>query len=59
MTGLAQEVIAKVGLWWPAADEGKLREAADAWRQCAGSLDGIGNQGSAAMGPRPGEPDGR
>jgi hypothetical protein len=32
----ARKVIAKVGLWWPDADEGKLRSAGD---QMASAVD--------------------
>ena len=45
---VAQQVIAKVGLWWPSADEGGLRLAASAWRSFAAEVDGVGFEGSAA-----------
>lgn len=35
----AEQVLAKVGLWWPDADEGQLREAANRWRELANAID--------------------
>jgi hypothetical protein len=31
----------QAGIWWPAADSGKLRAAAGAWRDMARALDGV------------------
>lgn len=42
---IAKAVLAKVGVWWPDADEGKVRAAADAWRRMAGSLDEVASVG--------------
>ncbi|MCD2197910.1 hypothetical protein LQ327_31525 [Actinomycetospora endophytica] len=44
------EIVSEVGLWWPSADEEKLREAARAWARMAGALDGavdVGRAGAA------------
>ncbi len=38
----AKKVFQKVaGLWWPAADEHGLREAADAWAELADEIDDV------------------
>ncbi len=42
------EVIAKVGIWWPKADESDLYAAADAWDTFAAALDTAAQGGSAA-----------
>jgi len=44
----ARKVIAKVGLWWPAADEGKLDAAAAAWDAFAADIDAAAVDGTAA-----------
>jgi uncharacterized protein YukE len=31
----------QIGIWWPAADSGKLRAAAHAWRDMAGAIDAV------------------
>jgi uncharacterized protein YukE len=44
------EVVSQVGLWWPAADEDGLREAAQAWARTAAALDhavDVGRAGTA------------
>lgn len=44
------EVVSQVGLWWPAADEDGVREAARAWVQAAAALDhavDVGRAGTA------------
>jgi uncharacterized protein YukE len=33
------EVVSQVGLWWPAADEAAVRDAAQAWARTAAALD--------------------
>ncbi len=43
-----REVIAKVGLWWPAADEDKLRAAATAYRAFATDIDGLAQRANTA-----------
>ena len=35
-------VVSKVGLWWPDAEEGDIRKAADAWDQLATALESAG-----------------
>ncbi|MBN0046996.1 RHS repeat protein [Streptomyces actuosus] len=37
----ARHILLKLGLWWPEADSGKLRDAANAWRAFAGSVDDV------------------
>ncbi|MEV7504783.1 DUF6531 domain-containing protein [Streptomyces sp. NPDC093018] len=37
----ARHVLLKLGLWWPEADSGKLRDAAKAWRAFADSVDDV------------------
>lgn len=37
----ARHILLKMGLWWPEADSGKLRDAAKAWRTFAGSVDDV------------------
>ncbi|WP_413787948.1 DUF6531 domain-containing protein [Streptomyces murinus] len=37
----ARHVLLKMGLWWPEADSGKLRDAAKAWRAFADSVDDV------------------
>ena len=54
----AQTVIAKVGLWWPAADEGGLRSAASAWCSFASEVDEAGAESSAAARSLVGSNDG-
>ncbi|MGP4001327.1 WXG100 family type VII secretion target [Streptomyces sp. 8N706] len=34
-------LVEALGMWWPDADEGKLREAADAWRTFADEVHGV------------------
>lgn len=48
MTGPASEVAAAVGIWWPAADEARLREAADVWERLAGDTDAASSAGHDA-----------
>ncbi len=37
----AKQIIQDVtGMWWPAADEGGLRDAAKAWRDFADDIEG-------------------
>ncbi|MEV7402450.1 DUF6531 domain-containing protein [Streptomyces sp. NPDC091267] len=37
----AKDLLLKVGLWWPDANSGTLRSAADAWRAFADSVDDV------------------
>ncbi|MFG3014869.1 DUF6531 domain-containing protein [Streptomyces cinerochromogenes] len=37
----ARHILLKLGLWWPEADSGKLRDAAKAWRAFADSVDDV------------------
>ena len=37
----ARKILLHLGLWWPEADSGKLRSAADAWRTFAGAVDDV------------------
>ncbi|MFI9806375.1 DUF6531 domain-containing protein [Streptomyces sp. NPDC052301] len=37
----ARHILLKLGLWWPEADSGQLREAAKAWRTFAGAVDDV------------------
>ncbi|MER8113855.1 DUF6531 domain-containing protein [Streptomyces sp. NPDC094031] len=37
----ARHILLKMGLWWPEADSGKLRDAAKAWRAFADSVDDV------------------
>nr|WP_318202174.1 polymorphic toxin type 17 domain-containing protein [Streptomyces sp. SCL15-4] len=37
----ARHILLKMGLWWPEADAGKLRDAARAWRAFADSVDDV------------------
>lgn len=37
----AKEILLKLGMWWPDADPGALRKAADAWRTFAGAVDDV------------------
>ncbi|MGQ4516675.1 DUF6531 domain-containing protein [Streptomyces sp. DW26H14] len=37
----ARKVLMKMGLYWPAANSGSLRHAADAWRTFAGAVDDV------------------
>ncbi|MEU0597289.1 RHS repeat-associated core domain-containing protein [Streptomyces sp. NPDC006393] len=37
----ARKILLKLGLWWPEADSGKLRDAAKAWRTFAESVDDV------------------
>ncbi|WP_327324070.1 polymorphic toxin type 17 domain-containing protein [Streptomyces sp. NBC_01210] len=37
----AKEILLKLGMWWPDADSGTLRKAADAWRAFAGAVDDV------------------
>ncbi len=48
MTDVAQQVIAKVGLWWPDADEGQFKQAAAAWDRLATEIDRVCATGLAA-----------
>ena len=41
------EVVSQVGLWWPSADEGGLREASRAWARTAAALEHAGDVGRA------------
>lgn len=44
------EIVSEVGLWWPSADEDRLREAAQAWTRAATALDravDVGRDGTA------------
>lgn len=45
----AREVLAEVGLWWPAADEDALRRAAVAWERMAGALEDAAEDGPVAV----------
>ena len=45
---VAAKVIAKVGLWWPDAEERDLRRAAAAWAELAHALSGVAVRGSEA-----------
>ncbi len=46
----AQVQHAQAGLWWPAADPGKLREAATAWRSLAADLESVSRAASVVIG---------
>ncbi|MES4890408.1 DUF6531 domain-containing protein [Streptomyces sp. NPDC096012] len=37
----ARHILLELGLWWPEADSGKLRDAAKAWRAFADSVDDV------------------
>ncbi|MFF9406468.1 hypothetical protein ACF1B0_13230 [Streptomyces anandii] len=37
----ARHILLKMGLWWPEADPGRLREAAKAWRAFADAVDDV------------------
>ncbi|WP_229816322.1 RHS repeat-associated core domain-containing protein [Streptomyces lucensis] len=37
----ARHILLKLGMWWPEADSGKLRDAAKAWRTFAGAVDDV------------------
>ncbi|MEV0275319.1 polymorphic toxin type 30 domain-containing protein [Streptomyces sp. NPDC050610] len=37
----AKKILLKLGMWWPDANSGTLRHAADAWRTFAGSVDDV------------------
>ncbi|WP_019982877.1 RHS repeat domain-containing protein [Streptomyces sp. Amel2xE9] len=37
----ARKILLKMGLWWPEADSGKLRDAATAWRTFADAVDDV------------------
>ncbi|MFJ5967971.1 DUF6531 domain-containing protein [Streptomyces sp. NPDC093060] len=37
----ARHILLKLGMWWPEADSGQLREAAKAWRTFAGAVDDV------------------
>jgi uncharacterized protein YukE len=41
------DVVSEIGLWWPAADEERVRDAARAWTGLAGALDHAGDVGRA------------
>jgi hypothetical protein len=43
----AKHILMKMGLWWPDADSGKLRDAADAWRVFAKAVDDARGPGKA------------
>lgn len=46
----AKKILLKMGLWWPDADSGKLRDAAGAWRTFADAVDDVrGPVNSAAQ----------
>jgi hypothetical protein len=40
---------AQAGLWWPAADPSKLKEAAAAWRSVADEVDGVSHSATAVV----------
>ncbi len=50
MTGTASQAAAAVGLWWPAADEQRLRAAADVWDRLAEATDAAAAAGHDAAG---------
>ncbi|MFJ9822553.1 hypothetical protein ACIRU3_46620 [Streptomyces sp. NPDC101151] len=37
----ARHILLKLGMWWPEADSGQLRDAAKAWRTFAGAVDDV------------------
>jgi hypothetical protein len=49
MTGAVSQAAATVGLWWPAADEQRLRNAADVWDRLAGAVDAASGAGRDAV----------
>jgi hypothetical protein len=49
VTGTASQAAATVGLWWPAADEGRLRDAAEVWNRLAGAVDAASAAGQDAV----------
>jgi hypothetical protein len=49
MTGAVSQAAATVGLWWPAADEQRLRDAAEVWDHLAGAVDAASGAGRDAM----------
>ena len=49
MTGAVSDAAATVGLWWPAADEQRLRDAAEVWDRLAGAVDAASVAGRGAM----------
>lgn len=50
MTGAVSQAAATVGLWWPAADEKRLRDAAEIWDRLAGGVDAASGAGRDAAG---------
>jgi hypothetical protein len=48
VTGVASEAAAAVGIWWPAADEQRLRAAAEVWDRLADAVDGASAGGRDA-----------
>jgi uncharacterized protein YukE len=56
---VARQVIAKVGLWWPDADEGELRSAAGAWDALAASIDAATASGASGAGQASGAWEGK
>ncbi|MDQ1530086.1 MAG: hypothetical protein QOE37_191 [Microbacteriaceae bacterium] len=50
MTGVVSQAAAGVGLWWPAADEQRLRDAAEVWDRLAGAVDAASAAGHDASG---------
>ena len=49
MTDAVSQAAATVGLWWPAADQQRLRAAADVWERLAGAVDAASGAGRDAM----------
>lgn len=50
MTGTASRVADAIGIWWPAADEARLRDAADVWERLASATDAASAGGRDAAG---------
>jgi hypothetical protein len=50
MTGALSQAAATVGLWWPAADEQRLRDAAEVWDRLAVAVDAASGAGRDAAG---------
>ena len=50
MPGAVSEAAATVGLWWPAADEQRLRSAAEVWDGLAVAVDAASGTGREAAG---------
>jgi hypothetical protein len=49
MAGAVSQAAATVGLWWPAADERRLRDAAEVWDRLAGAIDVASGAGRDAI----------